>query len=214
MIKLRGIAFLTVIVFIAIKFDLSAQSTLQLKFTPIGIHPFDEKNSHLFENRIDANGIFITEPCFILSYESFLRSDVFAIRGMVGFLSDAASKPAILIHLGAKQRLIQVWRNSLSIGIGGNIYGRECWDRIPHYETDNSWSENGKWEYKLGFMAEIEYALFLNDKNDLTLSILYGHQPNTFTFTIGYKYWISSIIKHPKKCGSCPFSKTSKHWNP
>lgn len=212
--KFKRISFFIIIILLSLKYNLNAQSTLQLKFTPIGIHPFNEKNSHLFENRIDANGIFVTEPCFIFSFENFLRSDTFAWRGMFGFLSDAASKPALFLHLGIKQRLVQVWRNSLSIGIGGNIYGRESWTTIPHYETDLSWAKNGKWEYKIGFMAEIEYALFLNDKNDLTLSILYGHQPNTFTFTIGYKYWISSIIKHPKKCGSCPFSKTSKHWNP
>ncbi|HNQ68952.1 MAG TPA: hypothetical protein PKN32_11270 [Bacteroidales bacterium] len=212
--KNKRISFFVIIILLAFGSDSFAQSTLQLKFTPIGIHPFNEKNSHLFENRIDANGIFVTEPCFIFSFEKFLRSDTFAWRGMFGFLSDAASKPALFLHLGVKQRLIQVWRNSLSIGIGGNLYGRESWSTIPHYETDLSWAANGKWEYKVGFMAEIEYALFLNDKNDLTLSILYGHQPNTFTFTLGYKYWISSIIKHPKKCGSCPFSKTSKHWNP
>ncbi len=192
----------------------NSQSTIQIKFAPLGVHPFNEKNSHLFENRIDANGIFITEPCFILSWETFLRSDTFAMRAMFGFLSDAASKPGIFLHLGVKQRLFQVWRNSVSIGIGGNLYGRESWTTILGYITDNSWSANGDWEYKVGFMAELEYALFLNDKNDITLSVLYGHQPNTFSFSIGYKHWFSSVIKHPKKCGTCPFTKTDKHWNP
>jgi hypothetical protein len=200
-----------VVVFFGTAFS---QSTIQLKFSPLGIHPFNETNSHLFENKIDENGIFVTEPCFILSYEAFLRSDTFAFRGMLGFLSDAASKPAFLLHLGFKQRLIQVWRNSLSVGLGGNLYGRDSWSTIYGYVPDNSWAANGDWEYKIGYMAEIEYALFLNDNNDITLSAIYGHQPKTFTFTIGYKYWFSSIIKHPKKCGSCPFEKTSKHWNP
>lgn len=191
-----------------------SQSTIQLKFTPLGIHPFKEANSHIFENRIDANGIFIVEPCLILSYESFLYSDTFAWRGIFGFLSDAASKPAIIMHLGIKQRLFQIWRNSVSFCGGLNLYGRNVWTTIPGYVTDNTWKANGTWEYKPGFMVELEYALYLNDKFDFTLSFIYGHQPNTFTGTIGVKYWISSIIKNPKKCGSCPFQKTNKHWNP
>lgn len=190
------------------------QSTLQLKFSPVSIHPFSEINSHLFENKIDANGIFVTEPCFMLSYESFLRADTFAFRAMFGFLNDAVAKPAFFLHLGVKQRLFQVWRNSLSIGLGGNLYGHDSWSTIPNYEADASWVSNGDWDYKVGIMAELEYALFLNDKNDITLSVIYGHQPSSFAFTIGYKYWLSSIIKHPKKCGSCPFEKTNKHWNP
>ena len=150
----------------------------------------------------------------MLCYESFLSSDTFSWRVFGGFLSDAASKPALLLHVGLKQRLVQVWRNSLSLGIGGNLYGRQLWTTIPGYYEDKSWSANGTWEYKLGFMAEFEYALFLNDNNDITLSVMYGHQPNAFTFSVGYKYWLSSIIKNPKKCGTCPFQKTNKHWNP
>jgi len=190
-----------------------SQSTIQFKLAMLGVHPFDEKNSQLFENKIDANGVFITEPAIIVGYESFLLADVFAWRGMFGFVIDAASKPAIVLHLGVKQRLVQIWRNSISIGVGGNLYGRDSWSTIPGYVQDNSWNANGDWEYKWGIMAELEYALFLNDNNDITLSVLYGHQPNTFTFTVGYKYWFSSIIKHPRKCGSCPFQKEGK-WNP
>lgn len=201
-------------IFVLMSTLLMSQSTLQLKLSVLGIHPFNETNSHLFENRLDANGVFITEPGLIFSFENFLRSDTFAWRGMFGFFSDAASKPAIFLHLGVKQRIVQIWRNSFSVCAGANLYGRDLWSTIPEYATDNSWSANGDWEYKFGFMAELEYALFLNDNNDITLSIIYGHQPNTFTFSVGYKYWLSSIIKNPKKCGSCPFQKTSKHWTP
>ncbi len=190
-----------------------AQSTIQMKLSLMGVHPFEEKNSHLFENRIDENGIFILEPSLILAYESYLLSDVLSWRGMFGFISDAASKPGIFLHLGLKQRLVQIWRNSISIGVGGNLYGRDSWATIPDYNDDLSWSANGDWEYKWGLMAELEYSLFLNDNNDITLSVIYGHQPNTFTFSVGYRYWFSSVIKHPRKCGSCPFQKAG-HWNP
>ncbi len=202
-----------VLTFTVISGWVSSQSTMQFKLSVLGVHPFEESNSHLFENRFDANGIFIFEPCLIFSYESYLLSDTFSWRGMFGGINDAASKPAIFFHLGVKQRIIQIWRNSFSIGLGGNLYGRDSWSTILGYVEENSWKANGDWEYKLGIMAELEYALFLNDNNDITISVLYGHQPNEFTFTVGYKYWFSSIIKHPRKCGSCPFQKEGK-WNP
>ena len=213
---MRTLIFKIFFFFLCLTFlvNVFSQSTIQLKFSPIGIHPFNETNKHLFDNKIDENAIFVTEPLFLLCYESYLREDSFAFRGMFGFLNDAAAKPAITLHLGLKQRLVQIWRNSFSVGAGFNLYGRGLWSTIPGYIQEKHWGANGTWEYKLGFMGELEYALFLNDKNDLTLSLLYGHQQNTFTVTIGYKYWISSIIKHPKKCGNCPFQKTSKHWNP
>ncbi len=214
MIKIKIKIFVIILAISTLPIAANAQATIQFKFAPIGIHPFNETNSQLFENRLDANGIFIAEPCFIFIYETYLRSDTFSARAMFGFLSDAASKPGIFFHLGVKQRLVQIWRNSLSIGIGGNLYGRSTWETIPNYINDNSWAANGDWEYKLGIMAELEYTLFINDKNDITLSTIYGHQPNAFTFTVGYRHWFSSIIKHPKKCGSCPFQKTNKHWNP
>ncbi len=191
----------------------SAQSTMQVKLSLLGVHPFQEKNSHLFENRLDQNGVFVLEPSIMLGYESFLLGDIFSWRGILGFTSDAASKPGLFLHIGVKQRLVQIWRNSISIAVGGNLYGRDSWSTIPGYNEDPSWSSNGDWEYKLGFMAELEYSLFLSDNNDLTLSVLYGHQPNTFTFSVGYRYWFSSVIKNPRKCGSCPFQKAGK-WNP
>lgn len=212
-LKLKILVLAVFLLFVGFN-QTSAQSTLQLKFAPIGVHPFTETNSHLFENRIDANGMFIVEPCFILSFENYIRSDTFSWRGMLGVLSDAASKPGIFLHLGFKQRLIQIYTNSISIGFGGALYGHDSWTTIPGYISNDGWSANGDWDYKVGLMAELEYALFLNDNNDITLSVMYGHQPNAFTFSIGYKYWLSSVIKHPKKCGTCPFQKTNKHWNP
>ncbi len=212
--KLKYLSILFLLIFVIICNLSFSQTTIQAKLAGIGIHPFDSKNSHLYHNTIDANGIFNVEPMLMIPIETFIRGDYLSWRFVPAFLSDAVGYPAFFLHLGLKQRIVQIWRNSFSIAAGGNLYGREIWRTIPGYHLDNSWSQNGTWEYKIGILAEIEYAFFLNEKNDLTLSVIYGHQPETFTFTIGYRYWFSNIIKNPPKCGTCPFQHTQGRWKP
>lgn len=213
-ISCRFLKILFIATILLLSYNLKSQSTIQLQFTPIGIHPFTETNLHLFENKIDANGLFIIEPCLILGYDNFILEDILSWRCKLGFLNDAAAHPAFLLHLGLKQRIIQIWRNSFAVGLGLNLHGRESWSNITGYIPESNWKKNGDWEYKFGLLCEIEYSFFINDKNDITISGIYGHQHKTFTFTIGYKYWLSSTIKHPRKCGSCPFGNGSKHWTP
>ena len=188
------------------------QTTLQLKLSPIGMHFFNEPNKTNFENKLDASATFVLEPCVILGFETYVVSDILCVRGHFGGLSDAISKPGLFLQIGLKVRLFQVYRNSLSFGAGFMGYGHECWGTVPNYEQESGWWQNGKWEYSVGFLADLEYAIFLNDKSDLMFNITYGYQKKTFNFTIGYRYWLSSIIKHPIKCGSCPFTKTNNKW--
>ena len=188
------------------------QTTLQLKISPIGAHFFKEPNKKNFENKIDSNATFVLEPCVILGFETYVVSDILCVRGHFGGLSDAISKPGLFLQLGLKVRLFQVYRNSLSFGAGIMGYGHECWSTVPNYEQEHGWKQNGKWEYSVGFLADLEYAIFINDKSDIMFNLSYGYQKKTFNFTIGYRYWLSSIIKHPIKCGSCPFTKTNNSW--
>lgn len=212
---MNKIKYITVILIILLfSQKLFSQTTIQLKLSGLGIHPFNSLNSHLYDNTLDENGIFSVEPMIIVPIETFIRGDFLSWRFAPGLLVDAVGNPAFFIHLGLKRRIVQVWRNSFSLAVGGNLYGREIWSRYTGYITDDSWAQNGTWEYKLGIMAEIEYAFYLNDHNDFTMSVIYGHQPETFTFTLGYRYWFSNIIKNPPKCGNCPFEKTNKHWKP
>ena len=192
---------------------LSGQTTLQLKISPLGFHFFNEPNKNLYENKIDANATFVLEPCVIIGVETYLVSDILCFRANFGGLSDAMSKPGLFLQAGLKVRMFQVYRNSLSFGAGLMGYGHECWNTVPNFnDSERGWLQNGKWEYSIGFLADLEYAIFLNDKSDLMFNITYGYQKKTFNFTIGYRYWLSSIIKHPIKCGSCPFTKTNNKW--
>jgi hypothetical protein len=201
---------ISMLILLILAIEVSSQTMLVAKFSPMGIHPLNEKNSAIFENRFDENGVLVTEPCFIFGGETLLYDDIFSLRYLVGGMSDAASKPAFFLHFGAKYKFVQVWRSSLAFGIGANLYGRELWTTIDGYVPEKSWWQNGTWEYYAGPMVEIEYLFLLGERHDITLSLLYGHQPRTFSLTLGYRFWLSTEIKKPKGCGSCPFAKKSK----
>jgi hypothetical protein len=198
------------IIFLGVSNILSSQTTLNFKLSPIGIHPFSEKNTHLFENSIDANGLLVAEPCLMFGIETFIREDYFSFRTIAGVLGDAASKPAFFLNFGLKQRLFQVWRHSLYIGGGPSLYGRNLWSTMDDYVVETGWSSNGNWEYKVGIFAELEYAIYISDRHDILASLIYGMQPRTFSLSLGYRFWLSTEIKHPKPCGACPFQTSGK----
>lgn len=185
----------------------SAQTTIHPKISFISAHPFSEPNRHLFDNNIDANKTFVVEPLLMVSIETMIRDDSFSWRIMPGIYSDAASKPAFFFHAGLKLRLFQTFRHSFHFAAGGSLLGRRRWDSYSDYVPESGFSANGTWEYRLEPMGELEYTLMINQQNDFTASIMYGHQHKSFTFTLGYRYWLSSSIKHPSNCGSCPFQK-------
>ncbi|HOY38707.1 MAG: hypothetical protein KBB11_04270 [Bacteroidales bacterium] len=184
-----------------------AQTMIHPKVGIIGVHPFSTPNRHLFENRIDSEAWFVTEPLLMVSIESLIKSDYFSWRIMPGFYSDAASKPGFFFNAALKFRLFQSWRNSLHVAVGGSIVGRQLWNTIPGYVYESGFKTNGTWEYRICPFAELEYAFFLHDKGDITCSVLYGHQHETFTFSLGYRIWLSTVIKHPAHCGTCPYEK-------
>lgn len=179
------------------------------------MHPFKESNVEFFdENKIDANAIFILEPMVVIGLETFLYADELNLRFMFGGLSDAVSKPALFFQVGLKYKIFQVYRSCLAVGAGVAFYGREGRFLANGFKTEKNWYANGKWEYGIGGIGEIEYILVLAERHDLLFSLVYGYQPKAFSATLGYRFWVSTILKHPKKCGSCPFGKKTKlKWN-
>ncbi len=185
----------------------TSQTLLHLKAAPVAYHPFTSPNKpHLYENKIDANGNWVVEPCVMLSIETYLRGTKLSWRFMPGFYSDVLSQPAMFFHLGIKYNFLQIWRSSFDIAVGPTLNIRQDWHKVPGYIPESSYKLNGNWENQINFIAELEYKYFLTDRIDLTSSILYGHEWKTITATFGFRYWLSTTIKHPINCGSCPFS--------
>lgn len=191
-------------------FYLNAQTIIHLKFAPIGYHPFESPNKpHLYENSIDGNGNWVVEPNAIVSLETYLRGTKLSWRLMSGFYSDALSQPAMFVHLGLKYQFLQIWRSSFDIAVGPSLNFREDWNKVPGGISEGDYKLNGNWENNFSLLAELEYKFYVSDRIDLTASALYGYSYETFTFTFGVRYWLSTTIKHPIKCGSCPFEQTS-----
>ncbi|HRW21107.1 MAG TPA: hypothetical protein PLO05_10315 [Bacteroidales bacterium] len=207
---IRLIIFIFFMLIVLLK--LPAQTTIHPKIAFVGYHPFTETNRHLFENNIDYNKTFVIEPMVMVSIETMLRDDSFSWRIMPGFYTDAASKPAFFIHAGLKLRLFQSWRHSLHLAAGGALLGRQRWNTIPGYISESTHNPNGRFEYRFEPFGELEYTIFVAKKGDITLSALYGYQHKSFTFTIGYRYWLSTTLKHPSTCGNCPFQKSAKKY--
>ena len=186
-----------------------AQTMLHPKISGIGFHPFKTENRSLFdENAIDANTQWIVEPGLMLSIETYIRGTQLSWRFMPGFYNDATAQPALFFHLGLKLRLFRIYRSSLDIAIGPTYNFRETWTQWDGYVPEADYNLNGNWENMIYLLGELEYKFFLADHWDITTSVMYGHSWQTFTFTLGVRYWLTTKIKHPIGCGSCPFDDT------
>ncbi|MGM0651124.1 MAG: hypothetical protein ACQES1_11550 [Bacteroidota bacterium] len=183
----------------------AAQTLLHPKGSFLGFHPLDTQNRDLFENALDANAQWVVEPNVMLSVETYLRGTQLSWRFMPGFYVDAAAQPAMFFHVGIKYRFLQILRSSFDIAVGPTYNFREDWHKVPGYKPEGSFNLNGNWENKFYLLGELEYKFFLSDHFDITTSVMYGHEWETFTFTLGVRYWLTTVIKHPINCSSCPF---------
>lgn len=207
--------FLHIIFYIAILLcssNLSGQVAMNLKIGALGIHPGDNPNAALYENSLSPSGTLVVEPSIWLGMEYFLREDYFSIIFYQGFLSDAAARSAGFTFIGFKRRFWQVYRNSFYIEFGTTYSFRENWNTLASYIPEENYTGNSKWQTKwIYFSGGLTYNFYLTKKNDLSLSAFYGHYDKTFTFTLGYRYWFSTVFKHPKPC-KCPFDKYDKKY--
>ncbi|MFO7879736.1 MAG: hypothetical protein ACQES0_07355 [Bacteroidota bacterium] len=186
-----------------------AQTLLHPKISGLGFHPFETENRPLYENALDANAQWVVEPNFMLSVETYLRGTQLSWRFMPGVYVDAAAVPALFFHAGLKLRVLQIYRSSFDIALGPTYNFRKDWHKYDNYIEEGDFNLNGAWENQFYLLGELEYKFFLSDHFDITSSVIFGHQRETFTFTFGLRYWLSTKIKHPIDCSSCPFDDIS-----
>ncbi|MFW5805192.1 MAG: hypothetical protein ACOCVX_01570 [Bacteroidales bacterium] len=203
MIKTKRI--LVIVLFAVLILPCTAQTLIHPKGSFLGFHPLDTKNRHLYENALDANAQWVVEPNVMVSVETYLRGTQLSWRFMPGFYVDAAAQPALFFHAGIKYRFLQIFRSSFDIAVGPTYNFRQDWHKYYNYVEEGNFNLNGNWENKFYVLGELEYKFFLTEHWDITASILYGHEWETFTFTFGIRYWLTTVIKHPINCSSCPF---------
>lgn len=192
--------------------SISGQVVANLKLGYLGIHPGENLNADLYENALVPAGTIVVEPSVWIGLEYFMREDYLSFQVYQGFLSDAAARSAGFTFVGFKRRFWRVYRSSFYIEFGTSFSFRQNWNTLAGYIPEKNYDGSGKWQTKwIYFSGGIDYYFYLTKKHDLSLSAFYGHYDKTFTFTLGYRYWFSTVFKHPKPC-KCPFDKYDKKY--
>ena len=189
--------YLVSILLVFISISVFSQSSIAVKFGALGIHPFDKPYYLDYENNLTGDGTFNVEPLAILSYEAFFLEDYWSLDFTQGFVSDAGARSAGFTSVFVKRRVYRKWRNFIYASVGTTLSYRQTWN-------DYAYKGNDYWQMKPMLSAMIEYDFLLGDRSDLSVAAIYGHYNETFTFTIGYRFWINTIIRNPRNC-ECPF---------
>lgn len=193
-----------------------AQSTFSLEVMTVGVHPFDRPNLQVYENALDKDGYFCAEPGLILSYETFVHENVASFQFSQAVFADAAGQLAGFTEVSFRRVLFHKWGSTIYIGTGPTLTYKKSWElAFPNkYIPEGGYTNYGTWQVKPWFIAKMEFDFYIGKKSDIMLGVIYGHEYNTFTATLGYRHWISSKVKHTKKCncGSDKYKKKFREW--
>ncbi len=199
-------------------FVAKGQSTFSIEAMTIGLHPFDKPNFALFENALDADGNFSAEPGLSLSYETFVKDNWASFQFTTAIFSDAGGQMAGFTDITFRILFYHKWRSSLYLGLGPVLSYRNTWRNLSYgnitYVPETKYYNDGNWEILPSVVGKLEYDVFLGRKSDVLLGIYYGHSYETFTATLGYRYWFSTKVKHTRKC-NCDkdkYRKKFKDW--
>ncbi len=181
-----------------------AQSAIGIDIFGIGHHPFGNKNYRIYENSVSDYGTWVIEPGLIFSYQKFIILTHTSLQFSQGLYSDAAAQFAGFSALYLKRKFFHKYKHSFSLAVGGAYLFRDKWSDISGYIQDYDFNSGNRYEYKYGLTAELKYYFYVSNKSDIDIAVLYGHQFETFTFSIGYRYWINTHVNFKDKdCKSC-----------
>jgi hypothetical protein len=170
----------------------------------VGVHAFEKPNFQLYENPIDAEGNVCTEPGLSLSYESFVSENRASFQLTQAIFADAAGQMAGFTEVSFRRLIFHKWRSNIYLGVGPALTYRNTWANLSYgsivYEPEGNYYKDGNWEIMPYVIGKLEYDVFIGNKSDLMLGVIYGHSYKTFTATLGYRYWISTKVKHSKGC--------------
>lgn len=183
-------------------FTVKAQSNFGFKIFPISINPTDTRNSALYQNKLDADGMFILEAGIMASHQVFLGNTHTSIEIIAAVHHDCTEKIAGFINFGIHRKLVQYYKHSFTIGIGPTIFLRQDWSAIDGYIQDSDYTLKGQTQYKISWLSgELEYNYYLAKNADLAVSVNHIH-PESITVAVGLVVWISR--KGKKHCNTCP----------
>ena len=142
-----------------------SQSTLILRATTIGYHPFYDANRLLYnENKIDENANFIIEPGIIFGIEKYIKGNSLSLQLLTGMYSDAAAMQAGFTGLSFRKMLYHKYKHHLSASVGAALLYRKDWRNFSEYKAIEAFNLNGKWENKFSVTSELNYNFYLTKK--------------------------------------------------
>jgi len=201
-LHMRNLYIFTIIVLITGR--IFAQSSISIKAVTLAAHPFENRNSELYNTSISSNGTFTAEPGLLFSFEVF--GDPFTSLKFVQMGNyDQCSKLSGYTQIMIKRKLFQYYKHSMSIGLGPMVHYREKWTDIVGYQDEGFYTDKGNMQYKITWVSgEIEYNYYIGKKGDISIALVNLH-PESIGLAIGYKFWISKTgNNHKKGCISCP----------
>jgi hypothetical protein len=110
------------------------------------------------------------------------------------------------------------WRSSFYLGVAPALIYRNSWKILESskikYHPEAKYTTDGIWEVLPFVIGKFEYDIFVGRNSDLNFGLMYGASYNTFAISLGYRYWISTKVRFPKKCncGEQRFKKRFKDW--
>ena len=194
-----------VIVFIFSCFQKTfSQDNFGVRAITVSAQPADKKNVNLYQNKLDNNGTFATEPGLMFFYESFFNKKA-SFQISTAVFNDRIGNAAGFSQIMLKYRLFRVWKHSMSIGFGPALQYRKSWTNNELYVAESYFSQSDNKEFKLSWLSgEISYEFYINKKTDFLLSI--NHiQPQTAALLVGVKLWLGKKPRTSKGKGcNCP----------
>ncbi|GAB4289451.1 MAG: hypothetical protein Kow0068_15030 [Marinilabiliales bacterium] len=187
----------------------NSQSCISINFTGFGYHPFDIPNHNIFENSISKNDRLVVEPGFFLSYQKFIILTHTSLQLSSGIYSDAVANFSSFNALYLKRKFYHKYKSSFTLALGCAYILRKKWSEVSGYVPESNFRIGEKFETRFNFTGELTYYYYLSKKSDIDIGIIYGHQYNTFTFFIGYRYWINPNVRF-RDCNTCGDKKFNR----
>ncbi|MCQ2251001.1 MAG: hypothetical protein MJZ66_07815 [Bacteroidales bacterium] len=176
-----------------------AQSNFSLDFTTVGFDFGDRENAAIYKLKASESGKTVAEPGIRLAGEVY-SSDVVSLKFAQTLRIDEMKKLAMSTQLMLRLRLIKIYKHSINIGFGPQIFYRNTWEKEEGYIDEGVYNK-GSFQTKMSWVSgEVEYNYYLNKHNDFSLCI-YHMNPETMGFALGFKHWIS---RKSNKCNTCP----------
>ena len=197
MLKLK-IIILSIFLAICCKSTFS-QSNFSVGLTGLGVDFGDCDNAEIYKLKVGSNGKIVLEPGLRFGAEIY-ASPITSLKFVQNVRFDSMEKIAGSTQIMLRFRLFKVYKHSLNIGIGPQVFYRQSWQEIDGY-IDEKIYESGAAQYKICWLSgELEYNYWITKKCDLSFAI--NHlSPEVASFAIGVKYWIS---RKSNKCNTCP----------